>query len=51
MGFVVGESGVEFCRKLTSESKELGAGKLLVNARGSQPEYARVLREVLLIPV
>ena len=42
---------VEFRRKVVSKRKVVGTMRSLVNARGLQLECARVLHEVLLVPI
>ena len=54
MGCVLNESGKDidkYHRKVVSGRKVASAIRFMVNARGLQFEFARVLHEALLVPV
>ena len=54
MGYVLDESGtdgVECSRRVASGRRVVGAIRALVNARDLHLECARVLHEILLVPV
>ena len=51
VGCVLGESDIECSRQVASGRRVAGTIKSLVNARHLQLECARILHEILLVPV